>query len=277
MSPNHLTSLWPPILTELTLVFMHMEHELATSDKQKKKSKIAALESFLGLNGYFKDPSKWLRLYLSVCKLLDYAMILPSEDLPHYQAYRWAFTETPGVYCIPSLEELEGSTSSTSDKGSPAVGTPPSERKADSKSKSGKGKSESDSKKEDLSKLNLLNAPLAIQKKLSQKKKRLGSGSDESHKAQLRTIFIPYISRIMKLLMQQKACPKTLPEANREPGQLILVQTKIRSIYDLIPFFVAVVGDGVAKDVDVIKLRRFRKDAVELWLEKDFVESPQSM
>ena len=38
----------------------------------------------------------WLNLYLAACKLLDVALILPSEIIPQFQLYRWAFTGDPG-------------------------------------------------------------------------------------------------------------------------------------------------------------------------------------
>ena len=39
----------------------------------------------------------WLNLYLAACKLLDVALILPSEVIPQFQLYRWAFTGDPGA------------------------------------------------------------------------------------------------------------------------------------------------------------------------------------
>ena len=105
-----------------------MEHELVNNGgKPKNKSKVAVLESFLGINGYFKDPTKWLRLYLAVCKLLDFLLILPSDSLPHYQVYKWAFTETPGVYCVDNIEDLAHSEDGEASK--------PSEAAADATSK----------------------------------------------------------------------------------------------------------------------------------------------
>ena len=39
----------------------------------------------------------WLNLYLAACKLLDVALILPSEIIPQFQLYKWAFTGDPGL------------------------------------------------------------------------------------------------------------------------------------------------------------------------------------
>ncbi|KAF4794723.1 hypothetical protein TURU_100145 [Turdus rufiventris] len=37
------------------------------------------------------NSQRWLNLYLSACKFLDLALALPSENLPQFQMYRWAF------------------------------------------------------------------------------------------------------------------------------------------------------------------------------------------
>uniref|UniRef100_A0A673VX74 DOP1 leucine zipper like protein A n=1 Tax=Salmo trutta TaxID=8032 RepID=A0A673VX74_SALTR len=61
MSPQHLTSLWPTMITELV------------RDTRAR---------------YKHTPQKiqrWLNLYLSACKLLDLALALPSESLPQFQ------------------------------------------------------------------------------------------------------------------------------------------------------------------------------------------------
>ncbi|XP_055965737.1 protein dopey-1 isoform X3 [Sorex fumeus] len=71
MSPQHLTSLWPTMITELVQVFLLMEQEL-TADEDI-------------------SSQRWLNLYLSACKFLDLALALPSENLPQFQMYRWAF------------------------------------------------------------------------------------------------------------------------------------------------------------------------------------------
>ena len=44
-----------------------------------------------------KGNPTWLNLYLAACKLLDVALILPSEVIPQFQLYRWAFTGDPGA------------------------------------------------------------------------------------------------------------------------------------------------------------------------------------
>lgn len=44
--------------------------------------------------GSTKDGA-WLQLYLFACKLLDLAIALPSDELPQFQMYRWAFVGDP--------------------------------------------------------------------------------------------------------------------------------------------------------------------------------------
>ncbi|XP_067674328.1 protein dopey-1-like isoform X1 [Haliotis asinina] len=120
MSHQHLTSLWPTIITEMVHVFLQIEQELSTdSDEfkgvetlfitntnQKPTSswrtqlqRIAALDSSWahlgnGLNAH-NNPA-WLQLYLSVCKLLDLCLALPADIVPQFQLYRWAFIGAAG-------------------------------------------------------------------------------------------------------------------------------------------------------------------------------------
>uniref|UniRef100_A0A671RTL5 Protein dopey-1-like n=1 Tax=Sinocyclocheilus anshuiensis TaxID=1608454 RepID=A0A671RTL5_9TELE len=55
---------------------------------------VVGLETtYSGGNGFSTsyNSQRWLNLYLSACKLLDLALALPSESLPQFQMYRWAF------------------------------------------------------------------------------------------------------------------------------------------------------------------------------------------
>ncbi|XP_020825547.1 protein DOP1A isoform X1 [Phascolarctos cinereus] len=96
MSPQHLTSLWPTMITELVQVFLLMEQELSADEDISKTSgpSVAGLETtYTGGNGFSTsyNSQRWLNLYLSACKFLDLALALPSENLPQFQMYRWAF------------------------------------------------------------------------------------------------------------------------------------------------------------------------------------------
>ncbi|XP_024123433.1 protein dopey-1 isoform X1 [Oryzias melastigma] len=96
MSPQHLTSLWPTMITELVQVFLLMEQELIADEDITRSSgpSIAGLETtYSGGNGFSTsyNSQRWLNLYLSACKFLDLALALPPESLPQFQMYRWAF------------------------------------------------------------------------------------------------------------------------------------------------------------------------------------------
>ncbi|XP_075718187.1 protein DOP1A isoform X2 [Rhinoderma darwinii] len=96
MSPQHLTSLWPTMITELVQVFLLMEQELTADEDITRTSgpSVAGLETtYTGGNGFSTsyNSQRWLNLYLSACKFLDLALALPSDNLPQFQMYRWAF------------------------------------------------------------------------------------------------------------------------------------------------------------------------------------------
>ncbi|KAM5256863.1 protein DOP1A isoform 5-T5 [Ctenodactylus gundi] len=96
MSPQHLTSLWPTMITELVQVFLLMEQELTADEDISRTAgpSVAGLETtYTGGNGFSTsyNSQRWLNLYLSACKFLDLALALPSENLPQFQMYRWAF------------------------------------------------------------------------------------------------------------------------------------------------------------------------------------------
>ncbi|XP_012945131.1 protein dopey-1 [Aplysia californica] len=109
MSPQHLTSLWPTIITEMVQVLLQVEQELSTETDEFNEylrtrtrtqiQRIAALDSSWahlgnGLNAH-NNPA-WLQLYLSVCKLLDMCLVMPADLVPQFQLYRWAFIGTAG-------------------------------------------------------------------------------------------------------------------------------------------------------------------------------------
>ncbi|XP_052808898.1 protein dopey-1-like isoform X3 [Mya arenaria] len=119
VSPQHLTSMWPTIITELIHVFLQIEQELSTEteefilmcdsfDNEAQVQRIAALDSSWahlgnGLNAH-NNPS-WLQLYLSACKLLDLCLALPADKVPQFQLYRWAFIG--GAAAGEGNEEIE--------------------------------------------------------------------------------------------------------------------------------------------------------------------------
>uniref|UniRef100_A0A8C3NE28 DOP1 protein n=1 Tax=Geospiza parvula TaxID=87175 RepID=A0A8C3NE28_GEOPR len=77
-------------------VFLLMEQELTADEDISRTSgpSVAGLETtYTGGNGFSTsyNSQRWLNLYLSACKFLDLALALPSENLPQFQMYRWAF------------------------------------------------------------------------------------------------------------------------------------------------------------------------------------------
>ncbi|CAL1528923.1 unnamed protein product [Lymnaea stagnalis] len=124
MSPQHLTSLWPTIITEMVQVLLQVEQELSTETDEfnlpfcyqfytmTQIQRIAALDSSWahlgnGLNAH-NNPA-WLQLYLSVCKLLDMCVVMPADQVPQFQLYRWAFVGTAGEDEYPMDESGEES------------------------------------------------------------------------------------------------------------------------------------------------------------------------
>ncbi|XP_051867917.1 protein dopey-1 isoform X1 [Pristis pectinata] len=96
ISARHLTSLWPTMITELVQVFLLIEQELTADEDISRTAgpSVSGLETtYMGGNGFSTsyNNQRWLALYLSACKFLDLALTLPSENLPQFQMYRWAF------------------------------------------------------------------------------------------------------------------------------------------------------------------------------------------
>uniref|UniRef100_UPI00398E95F6 protein DOP1B n=1 Tax=Pristiophorus japonicus TaxID=55135 RepID=UPI00398E95F6 len=89
ISPQHLTSLWPIMVTELVHVFMQLEEDLLeiVSNKVGQKSPVNNGNGSLLLDLEQSD----LDMYLSACKFLDTALCFPQEAMPLFQMYRWAF------------------------------------------------------------------------------------------------------------------------------------------------------------------------------------------
>ncbi|CAG9833682.1 unnamed protein product [Diabrotica balteata] len=89
MSPLHVTSLWPIIISEMLQVFLQIEQELSTDTEEFRSNNSWATNSSNGLHAL--GHPHWLRLQLATAKLLDLALLLPATTLPQFQMYRWAF------------------------------------------------------------------------------------------------------------------------------------------------------------------------------------------
>uniref|UniRef100_A0A8C2ERR3 Protein dopey-2-like n=1 Tax=Cyprinus carpio TaxID=7962 RepID=A0A8C2ERR3_CYPCA len=103
ISPQHLTSLWPIMVTELIRIFNRLEKTLL-DDKVSNK-----LRGGNDKNGLL-FPQAELDMYLSACKFLDTAVSFPPEHMPLFQMYRWAFIPEVDVdhYDGPGNTLLEG-------------------------------------------------------------------------------------------------------------------------------------------------------------------------
>ncbi|XP_027439915.1 protein dopey-2 isoform X3 [Zalophus californianus] len=112
ISPQHLTSLWPIMVSELIQIFIQLEEDLKEDDESLRNSnKINRMKvSVADGNGPSAGeiPQSELVLYLSACKFLDTALSFPPDKMPLFQIYRWAFVpevDTEGPAFLSDLEE----------------------------------------------------------------------------------------------------------------------------------------------------------------------------
>ncbi|XP_067372078.1 protein dopey-2 isoform X2 [Channa argus] len=108
ISSQHLTSLWPIMVTELIRTFARLEKALKADKDNSKLAKVvrAALER----NGPVNFSQAELDMYLSACKFLDTSLAFPPESIPLFQMYRWAFVPEVDVnrYGGPETALIEG-------------------------------------------------------------------------------------------------------------------------------------------------------------------------
>uniref|UniRef100_A0A8C3T447 Protein dopey-2 n=1 Tax=Chelydra serpentina TaxID=8475 RepID=A0A8C3T447_CHESE len=94
ISPQHLTSLWPIMVTELIQTFIQLEEDLAEEDEPSKiNSKVSRQKASGDGSGPLLSDMQQneLSLYLSACKFLDTALSFPPDKMQLFQMYRWAF------------------------------------------------------------------------------------------------------------------------------------------------------------------------------------------
>uniref|UniRef100_A0A8C7Q2A2 DOP1 leucine zipper like protein B n=1 Tax=Oncorhynchus mykiss TaxID=8022 RepID=A0A8C7Q2A2_ONCMY len=98
ISPQHLTSLWPIMVTELILISISW-----------KGNKSRMVRGSMGI-GPLTFPQPELDMYMSACKFLDTALAFPPEKMPLFQMYRWAFVPEVDMsrYSGPENGLLEG-------------------------------------------------------------------------------------------------------------------------------------------------------------------------
>ncbi|XP_068428257.1 protein dopey-2 isoform X2 [Clinocottus analis] len=108
ISSQHLTSLWPIMVTELIRVFACLEKALQIDKDVSKLAKV--VRGAQDKNGPVNFSQAELDMYLSACKFLDTSMAFPPEKMPLFQMYRWAFVPEVDVnrYSGPETALIEG-------------------------------------------------------------------------------------------------------------------------------------------------------------------------
>ncbi|XP_036896509.1 protein dopey-2 isoform X1 [Sturnira hondurensis] len=108
ISPQHLTSLWPIMVSELIQTFIQLEEDLKVDDELLRNSNKINRTKVLVPDSVGEIPQSELILYLSACKFLDTALSFPPDKMPLFQIYRWAFVpevDTEGPAALSDLEE----------------------------------------------------------------------------------------------------------------------------------------------------------------------------
>uniref|UniRef100_A0A8B9G7Q4 DOP1 leucine zipper like protein B n=1 Tax=Amazona collaria TaxID=241587 RepID=A0A8B9G7Q4_9PSIT len=88
ISPQHLTSLWPIMVTELIQTFLQLEEDLTEEDEPSNK---ISKQKVSGDGSGSDIHQNELSLYLSACKFLDTALSFPPDRMQLFQMYKWAF------------------------------------------------------------------------------------------------------------------------------------------------------------------------------------------
>ncbi|XP_047226862.1 protein dopey-2 [Girardinichthys multiradiatus] len=108
ISSQHLTSLWPIMVTELIRIFARLEKSLQPDKDVSKLAKVVRVA--LDRKGPVNFSQAELDMYLSACKFLDTSLAFPPEKMPLFQMYRWAFVPEVDVsrYNGPENALIEG-------------------------------------------------------------------------------------------------------------------------------------------------------------------------
>ncbi|XP_074956182.1 protein DOP1B isoform X2 [Phalacrocorax aristotelis] len=91
ISPQHLTSLWPIMVTELIQTFLQLEEDLTEEDEPSKSNSKITKQKVSGDGSGSDIQQNELSLYLSACKFLDTALSFPPDRMQLFQMYKWAF------------------------------------------------------------------------------------------------------------------------------------------------------------------------------------------
>uniref|UniRef100_A0A2K5N507 DOP1 leucine zipper like protein B n=1 Tax=Cercocebus atys TaxID=9531 RepID=A0A2K5N507_CERAT len=109
ISPQHLTSLWPIMVSELIQTFTQLEEDLKDEDESlRSNNKVNRTKgSVLDANGHSvgEIPQSELILYLSACKFLDTALSFPPDKMPLFQIL---FPAVIGGHLLPEVGTAGG-------------------------------------------------------------------------------------------------------------------------------------------------------------------------
>ncbi|NXQ64829.1 DOP2 protein, partial [Anthoscopus minutus] len=106
ISPQHLTSLWPIMVTELIQAFLQLEEDLTEEEEPaKSNSKISKAKGSGDGSGAEIQPNE-LCLYLAACKFLDTALSFPPDRMQLFQMYKWAFVPEVDTESSPVSSHL---------------------------------------------------------------------------------------------------------------------------------------------------------------------------
>ncbi|XP_041877230.1 protein dopey-2 [Corvus kubaryi] len=106
ISPQHLTSLWPIMVTELIQTFLQLEEDLTEEEEpSKSNSKMSKAKGSGDGSGAEIQPNE-LCLYLAACKFLDTALSFPSDRMQLFQMYKWAFVPEVDTESSPVTSHL---------------------------------------------------------------------------------------------------------------------------------------------------------------------------
>ncbi|NXK86473.1 DOP2 protein, partial [Formicarius rufipectus] len=106
ISPQHLTSLWPIMVTELIQTFLQLEEDLTEEEEPSKGSSRLGRQRAPGDGCGLDIQHNELALYLAACKFLDTALAFPPDRMHLFQMYKWAFVPEVDTEASPVTSHL---------------------------------------------------------------------------------------------------------------------------------------------------------------------------
>ncbi|NWI49630.1 DOP2 protein, partial [Calyptomena viridis] len=106
ISPQHLTSLWPIMVTELIQTFLQLEEDLTEEEEPPKSNSKISKQRGSGDGSGCDIQHNELSLYLSACKFLDTALSFPPDRMQLFQMYKWAFVPEVDTDSSPVTSQL---------------------------------------------------------------------------------------------------------------------------------------------------------------------------